>query len=74
MYAIAGAGQGLHLEFHQPLGGKADHLAQEIGVAALLNELAKRDPVVGHRGGLLAVVAGQQTNPTGDPAMATRCG
>ena len=26
--AIAGAGQALHLELHQPLGGKADHLAQ----------------------------------------------
>ena len=34
--AIVGAGQALHLELHQALGGKADHLAQEIGVGALL--------------------------------------
>ena len=50
--AIAGAGQALHLELHQPLGGKADHLAQEIGVGTLLQKLAQGDAVVGHRGGL----------------------
>jgi hypothetical protein len=72
--AIAGAGQTLHLELHQALGGKADHLAQQIGVGALLQKLAKGDVVVGHRGGPRSVVAGQQPDPTGDPAMATRCG
>jgi hypothetical protein len=72
--AIAGAGQALHLELHQALGGKADHLTQEIGVGALLQELAQGDAVIGHRGGPRSVVAGQQPNPTGDPAMATRCG
>jgi hypothetical protein len=60
--AIGGAGQALHLELHQPLGGKADHLAQEIGVAALLQQGAKGDPVVGHRGDLRSGVAGR--NPT----------
>jgi hypothetical protein len=50
--AIAGAGQTLHLELHQPLGGKADHLAQQISVGTLLQKLAKGDAVVGHRGDL----------------------
>jgi hypothetical protein len=31
----------LKFELHQALGGGVDHLAQEIGVAALLNELAR---------------------------------
>ncbi len=40
--AIAGAGQALHLELHQALGGEADHhLAQEIGTGALLQKLAR---------------------------------
>ena len=60
--AIAGAGQALHLQLHQALGGKADHLAQQIGVGALLQQLAKGHPVVGHRGGLRSGVAGR--NPT----------
>jgi hypothetical protein len=72
--AIAGAGQALHLELHQPLGGKAAHLAQEIGVGALLQQLAKGDPIVGHRGGLRSGVAGSQPNPTADPAVTARCG
>jgi hypothetical protein len=32
LLAIAGAGRGADLQIHQPLGGKADHLAQDIGV------------------------------------------
>jgi hypothetical protein len=60
--AIAGAGQALYLEFHQAFGGEADHLAQEIGVGALLQQLAKGDAVVGHRRGLRSAVAGR--NPT----------
>ena len=38
LLAIAGAGQATDLQLHQPLGGKADHLAQEIGVGGLLHE------------------------------------
>jgi hypothetical protein len=60
--AVRRAGQALHLERHQALGSKADHLAQEIGVGALLQQLAKGDPVVGHRGGLRSGVAAR--NPT----------
>jgi hypothetical protein len=39
----------LHLQLHQPLRRKADHLAQQIGVGALLKKLAKVDLVLGHR-------------------------
>jgi len=55
-------GQPLHLELHQPPSGKADHLAQKISVGGLLEQLAKGDPVVGHRGDLRSAVAGR--NPT----------
>jgi hypothetical protein len=34
----------------QPLGGKADHLTQQIGVGALLHQRAQVHHVVGHRG------------------------
>jgi hypothetical protein len=37
----AGAGQALDLQLHQPLRGKADHLAQQIRVGALLQKRAK---------------------------------
>jgi len=48
-FAVAGTGQRLDLQLHQALGGKADHLAQEVGVGALPNQLLKSDPVLGHR-------------------------
>jgi hypothetical protein len=48
--AMRRAGQFAHLQFHQALRGEADHLAQEGRVGALLQHLAKGDPVVGHRG------------------------
>ena len=41
--AVAGAGPALDFQFHQPLGGEADHLAQQIGV-----ELFSRHHVIGH--------------------------
>ena len=44
------AGQAAHLQLHQPLGGKADHLAQEIGVRGLLDQAAQGHHLVGHRG------------------------
>jgi hypothetical protein len=52
----------MHLELHQALGGKTDHLAQQIRVSALLQQLSKGDAVVGHRGALQSGVAGR--NPT----------
>ena len=48
--AVAGAAQRLGLQFHQPLCGEADHLAQQRRVRTLLQQLAKGDHVVGHRG------------------------
>src|SRR3546814_15815580 len=49
--AMAGAAQALALQLHQPLGRKADHLAQECRIGALLQKRAKGDLVIGHRGG-----------------------
>ena len=49
LLAEAGAGQAAHLQLHQPLGGKADHLAQQIGVGGLLHEAAQVHHLVGHR-------------------------
>ena len=60
--AVTGAAQGLGLQLHQPLGGKADHLAQQCRVGTLLQQLAKGDLVVGHRGGPRVRVACR--NPT----------
>jgi hypothetical protein len=71
--AIGDAGQALHLELHQAFGGEGDHLAQEIGVGALLQKLAQGDAVVGHRGGLRSGVAGRDPTlpeiPRSPPAM-----
>jgi hypothetical protein len=39
---------GAHLQLHQPLGRKADHLAQDIRVWGLLHECAKVRHLVGH--------------------------
>ena len=38
-----------HFQFHQPLGGKADHVAQNIGVGGLLHERAQVHHLIGHR-------------------------
>jgi hypothetical protein len=45
----AGTGLALNLQLHQALGGKADHLAQQIGVGALLQKRANGHHLVGHR-------------------------
>src|SRR5512144_2050348 len=49
LLAPAGAGQPLHLQLHQAMGGKADHLAQKVGVGGLLYQCAQGHHVVGHR-------------------------
>src|SRR3546814_19194110 len=54
----------LALQLHQPLGCKADHLAQECRIGALLQKGAKGDLVLGHRGGPRVRVACLQPNPT----------
>ena len=47
--AIGRAGQPGDLHLHQPLGGKADHLAQQIGVGGLLDQRLQVHRRVGHR-------------------------
>ncbi len=48
--AAARASQALHLQFHQTLGGEADHLAQQIGVRSLFQQSTKRHHVIDNRG------------------------
>jgi len=68
LLAIAGAGQAADLQLHQPLGGEADHLAQQIGVGGLLHERAQVHHVVGHRW-FLGCVGVSQPDPTGKSSM-----
>src|SRR3546814_3511811 len=49
--ALAGAAQDVALQTTQPLGRKADHLAQECRIGALPQKGAKGELVLGHRGG-----------------------
>src|SRR5438045_1713138 len=49
-FAVPGAAQRFTLQLHHALGGKADHLAQECGIGALLQKRTKGDLLVGHRG------------------------
>src|SRR3954447_1714306 len=60
--AVARAAQRIGFQLHQAFGGKADHLAQECRVGALLQKRAKGDLVVGHRGD--PRVRGASRNPT----------
>jgi hypothetical protein len=52
---VPGATERVHLQGHETLGGKTDHLAQVIGVRGLLKKLLKGHSVVGHRRRLLSV-------------------
>jgi len=65
-FAMRGAGQALDLQLHQTLRGKPNHLAQQLGIRALLQQRAKAHHLVGHRR-LLGSVEWLQPNPTGDP-------
>jgi hypothetical protein len=38
---MASAGQRLNLQFHQPLGGEADHLAQQGGISTLFSSIER---------------------------------
>ena len=57
-----GAAERVGLELHEAFGGKADHLAQERRIGALLQQRAKGDLVIGHRGGPWVRVVSR--NPT----------
>ena len=61
--AVAGASELFHLQLHHAAGDEGDHLSEEIGVGALLNELLEGDPVDGH-GIRLSVGSCWQTEPT----------
>ena len=61
-FARPGAAERGGFELHEALGGKADHLAQERCIGALLQQRAKCDLVIGHRGGPRVRVASR--NPT----------
>src|SRR5712692_10128710 len=62
--AMCGAGQALDIELHQTLGGKAHHLAQQIGIGTLLQQSAQVHHVFGHRRVLwFAWTFGDQTLP-----------
>lgn len=47
--AISSTGQAAHLQLHQPLRGKADHLPQEIAVSRFLNQRVQVHLLIGHR-------------------------
>src|SRR5690606_9982021 len=49
LLAITRAGRSPDFERHQLLGGKADHLAQQISVRTLLNKRAQVHHIIGHR-------------------------
>jgi hypothetical protein len=69
MLAIATTRQGLRLEFHQALGGKADHLAQEIALAALSTSGQKAIP-----SSVIAVVPKQGLLVATQPYRRSRAG
>ena len=52
LLAVGRASQAADLQLHQPFGRKADHLAQQIDVGALLHQPAQGHHLVGHRGAL----------------------
>jgi hypothetical protein len=58
------------LELYETLGRQADHVGQERGVAAPLNQLANRNPLVGRCGRVRSRVAARN-DPIGDPAGST---
>jgi hypothetical protein len=70
-FAWCGAAQRLGLQRHQAFGGKADHLAQERRVGALLEQRAKGDLVIGHRRGPRVRVAVRTSTLPGTAAVTT---
>jgi len=49
LLSIASTRQATHLKGHQPLRGKADHLAQKVSVCALSHKRLQVHHIVGHR-------------------------
>ena len=70
LLAIGRPGLAFDFQLHQTLGGKADHLAQQIGVWGLLYERAQVHHIVGHRW-FLGCVGVSQPDPTGELPVTT---
>jgi hypothetical protein len=51
LLAQSGTSQAADLPFHQALRGKADHLAQQVGIRGLLQQTLQAHHLVGHRWG-----------------------
>ena len=47
--ALGSAGAQLHFHLHDPVGRKCQHLAHQIAVGLLLNQIEQRHSLVGHR-------------------------
>jgi site-specific DNA recombinase len=47
--AVRRTGEALDLQLHQALRGEADHLAQEVSIGGLLQQLTQAHSLVGHR-------------------------
>src|SRR6202008_3652281 len=71
LLAVSRSGLAFDLQLHQPLGGKADHLTQQIGIRGLLHERAQVHHLVGHRWFLESGWC-SQPDPTGESSMTTR--
>ena len=70
LLAVGRPGLAFDFHLHQPLGGKADHLAQHIGIRGLLYERAQVHHIVGHRW-FLGCVGVSQPDPTGELPVTT---
>src|SRR5262249_30109174 len=70
LLAVGRPGQALDFELHQPLGRKADHLTQKIGIRRLLHERAQVHHLVGHRWFLESGWC-SQPDPTGEAPVTT---
>ena len=70
----SGAAQAVGLQRHQAFGREADHVAQKAGVRALLQQRAKGDVVIGHRGGPRVRVAHRNPTLPGAAAVTTAVG
>ena len=68
--AIGCPGLAFDFQLHQTLGGKADHLTQQIGVWDLLYERAQVHHIGGHRW-FLGCVGLSQPDPTGKLPVTT---
>ena len=50
LLTIVSTGLGADLQLHQPFGSKADHLAKQVGIGALLYQRTQVHHGFGHRG------------------------